>query len=128
MKTPDTTRNPLLPFQLDPEPATETLTAFGGLPLVAQVGELDAQGRARAKALAQALVGRVTQPDLFAPETAVEAVVPVHLDRVRLERGRRVGDVWRGWPLWRALRLDTALETLLSAGREAVPWLSAVMQ
>jgi hypothetical protein len=36
MKTPDTTPNPLLPFQLDPEPATETLTAFGGLPLVAQ--------------------------------------------------------------------------------------------
>jgi hypothetical protein len=36
MKTPDTTLNPLLPFQLDPEPATETLTAFGGLPLVAQ--------------------------------------------------------------------------------------------
>jgi len=36
MKTPDTTSNPLLPFQLDPEPATETLTAFGGLPLVAQ--------------------------------------------------------------------------------------------
>jgi hypothetical protein len=36
MKTPDTPPNPLLPFQLDPEPATETLTAFGGLPLVAQ--------------------------------------------------------------------------------------------
>jgi hypothetical protein len=36
MKTPDTTPNPLLPFQLDPDPATETLTAFGGLPLVAQ--------------------------------------------------------------------------------------------
>lgn len=36
MKTPNTPPNPLLPFQLDPEPATETLTAFGGLPLVAQ--------------------------------------------------------------------------------------------
>lgn len=36
MKTSDTTPNPLLPFQLDPDPATETLTAFGGLPLVAQ--------------------------------------------------------------------------------------------
>lgn len=36
MKTPDTTPNPLLPFQLDSEPATDTLTAFGGLPLVAQ--------------------------------------------------------------------------------------------
>lgn len=36
MNTPNTTSAPLLPFQLDPEPATETLTAFGGLPLVAQ--------------------------------------------------------------------------------------------
>lgn len=36
MKTPDTTSTPVLPFQLDPEPATETLTALGGLPLVAQ--------------------------------------------------------------------------------------------
>jgi len=36
MHTPNTTPNPLLPFQLDPDPATETLTAFGGLPLVAQ--------------------------------------------------------------------------------------------
>ncbi|MEK7760249.1 MAG: hypothetical protein AAB433_01590 [Nitrospirota bacterium] len=36
MKTPNPTPTPLLPFQLDPEPATETLTAFGGLPLVAQ--------------------------------------------------------------------------------------------
>lgn len=36
MMTSDTTPNPLLPFQLDPDPATETLTAFGGLPLVAQ--------------------------------------------------------------------------------------------
>ncbi len=36
MKTPNTTPTPLLPFQLDPEPAAETRTAFGGLPLVAQ--------------------------------------------------------------------------------------------
>jgi len=36
MKTPNPTPNPLLPFQLDSEPVTDTLTAFGGLPLVAQ--------------------------------------------------------------------------------------------
>lgn len=36
MKTPDLTPNPLLPFHLDPEPAPDTLTAFGGLPVVAQ--------------------------------------------------------------------------------------------
>jgi len=89
---------------------------------VAQLGELDAQGRARAKALAQALVGGLTQVELFTSETAVEAVVPVRLDQVRLERGRRFGDVWLGWTLWRALQLDTVLETLLPPGRETVPW------
>jgi hypothetical protein len=36
MKTPDIPPTPLLPFPLDPEPATETLTAFGGRPVVAQ--------------------------------------------------------------------------------------------
>ncbi|MDF0667368.1 MAG: hypothetical protein P0119_15020 [Nitrospira sp.] len=86
---------------------------------VAQLGELDAQGCARARALAQVLVGGVTQPDLFTPETAEETVVPVRLDQVRLERNRRFGDVWLGWTLWRALRLDTALAALLPAGREA---------
>ncbi|MEW6248767.1 MAG: IS1634 family transposase [Nitrospirota bacterium] len=89
---------------------------------VAQLGELDAQGRARAKALAQTLVGRVAQPDMFMPETAADPVVPVRLDQVRLERSCRFGDVRLGWMLWRALRLDAALATLLPAGREAVPW------
>ncbi|MDF0652091.1 MAG: hypothetical protein P0121_11570 [Nitrospira sp.] len=89
---------------------------------VAQLGELDAQGCARARALAQLLVGRATQPDLLTPGTAEETVVPVRLDQVRLERSRRFGDVWLGWTLWRALQLDTALGSLLPAGREAVPW------
>lgn len=79
---------------------------------VAQLGELDAQGRARAKALAQTLVGRVRQPDLFTSEATEDAGVPVKLDQVRLERSRRFGDVlvmgsgfailnfctvWRSW-------------------------------
>lgn len=36
MKTPQALPNSLLPFQLDPAPVTDMLTAFGGLPLVAQ--------------------------------------------------------------------------------------------
>ncbi|MEK7747560.1 MAG: hypothetical protein AAB300_00570, partial [Nitrospirota bacterium] len=36
MKTPTLTPNLSLPFQIDPTPATDRLTAFGGLPLVAQ--------------------------------------------------------------------------------------------
>src|SRR6266481_1239765 len=88
---------------------------------VAYLGELDAQGRARAQALARAITGDRDQPDLFITEDADEAI-PVRLKRIRLERGRGFGDVWLGWTLWRALRLDEALTRLLPEGREAVPW------
>jgi transposase len=88
---------------------------------VAHLGELDAQGRARAKALARAITGDRDQADLFIAEDADEAIA-VRLKRIRLERGRRFGDVWLGWTLWRALRLDEALTRLLPEGREAVPW------
>jgi transposase len=88
---------------------------------VAQLGELDAEGRARAKALARSIMGDVEQADLFTPDESV-GTVPVRLKGIRLERGRTFGDVWLGWTLWRALRLDTLLERLLPEGREAVPW------
>jgi transposase len=88
---------------------------------VAHLGELDAQGRARAKALARAITGDREQPDLFIADDGDEAI-PVRLRRIRLERGRTFGDVWLGWTLWRALRLDALLERLLPEGREAVPW------
>src|SRR5437899_5339004 len=88
---------------------------------VAQLGELDAAGRAGAKALARAITGDREQPDLFTIDANDEAI-PVRLKRIRLERGRTFGDVWLGWTLWRALRLDEALTRLLPEGREAVPW------
>ena len=88
---------------------------------IAHLGELDAQGRARAQALARAITGEREQPDLFVEDHADE-VIPVRLNRLRLERGRQFGDVWLGWTLWRALRLDEALTRLLPEGREAVPW------
>lgn len=88
---------------------------------VAQLGELDAHGRARAKALARAITGGREQPDLFESVDA-DDVIPIRLKRIRLARGRRFGDVWLAWTLWRALRFDEALERLLPAGREAVPW------
>jgi hypothetical protein len=89
---------------------------------VAQLGELDAQGRARARALAATLTGGEAQSDLFEPPDPPTAAVPVRLHRVRLERGRTFGDVWLGWLLWRALQLEPLLERLLPPGREAVPW------
>ncbi len=89
---------------------------------VTQLGELDAQGRARARALARMITGDRAQPDLFIPPELPAQPVRVRLNRIRLERGRTFGDVWLGWTLWRALRLDPLLERLLPEGRETVPW------
>src|SRR5437588_1104431 len=88
---------------------------------VAQLGELDAAGRVRARALAEAIVGVERQPGLFDAPGPSESVT-VELRRFRLERGRRFGDVWLGLRLWQALGLDALLENLLPVGREEVPW------
>jgi len=90
---------------------------------VAQLGELDAEGRVRAKLLAQQITGRADQRELF-EETAAggEQVVAVRLKGLHLERARSFGDVWLGWTLWRALRLDELCAELLPPGREAIPW------
>jgi transposase len=89
---------------------------------VAQLGELDAQGRAKARALARSITGRADQRELFEDVTAEEVAVPVRLNGVRVERGRSFGDVWLAWTLWRALKLDAVCEGLLGSGREAIPW------
>ena len=89
---------------------------------VAQLGELDAQGRARARALALSVTGRAEQYELFEERAPAAEPVAVHLERVRLERSRRFGDVWLGWTLWRALGLDRFCAEHLPEGREQVPW------
>ena len=90
---------------------------------VAQLGELDAEGRAKARALAHAITGRSSgQRELFEEVTEETAAAPVRLREVRLERGRSFGSVWLGWTLWRALKLDAVCAELLPPGREAVPW------
>src|SRR3990170_209668 len=89
---------------------------------VAQLGELDAEGRARARARARTMPGGREQAALSEPIPADAPPIPIRLDRVRLERGRRFGDVWLGWTLWRALHLDTLLGRLLPIGREEMPW------
>jgi transposase len=89
---------------------------------VAQLGELNAEGRAKAQALARSITGRAgdeRQGQLF---EAATAPVAVQLDRVRIERGRTFGDVWLGWQLWRALKFDEVLAELLPAGREKIAW------
>jgi transposase len=88
---------------------------------VAHLGELDAQGRVRARALAESIVGIERQPGLFDDEVPREPV-RVSLARLRLERGRRFGDVWLAWRLWRAVGFDQLLERLLPRGDEDIPW------
>ncbi len=90
---------------------------------VAFLGELDARGRAEARLLARKITGRETgQRDLFEAEPAGEQRVVVRLDQLRVERGRAFGEVWLGWTLWRAMKLDEACARLLQQGREEVAW------
>ena len=89
---------------------------------VAQLGELDAQGRARARTLALRITGGDEQYELFEATTGRSDPVTVRLDQIRLERARRFGDVWLGWRLWHALALDGFCSTHLVEGRERVPW------
>ena len=89
---------------------------------VAQLGELDAEGRLRAEALARRITGRADQYELFEQRPGPERTISVCLDRVRLERVRRFGDVWLSWTLWRALGLDRLCAELMPVGREEVPW------
>jgi len=95
---------------------------------VAQLGELDAEGRARASALARSIAGDQaarSQGQLFAVDES-NGTVAVRLDRVRLERSRSFGAVWLGWVLWRALKLDELCNAVLSPGRESVPWAEVI--
>src|SRR3972149_6627144 len=76
---------------------------------VAQLGELDAEGRARAQGLARGITGDVavsSQRHLFEPDDGGPDAVPVKLGKVRLERSRGFGAVWLGWVLWGAVQLD----------------------
>jgi transposase len=93
---------------------------------VAQLGELDAAGRARAAVLARKISGRAqAQGNLFEPTTPIEAAA-VRLDAVRLERSRSFGAVWLSWVLWQALQFDVLLDGLLPRGREAVRWADVI--
>jgi len=87
---------------------------------VAHLGELDAKGRAKASALAMQFLGRETaQLELF--DDAPSEPLPVRLDQVHVERSRGFGDVWLGFKLWRALKLDAFCREVFPPGRETVP-------
>lgn len=88
---------------------------------VLQLGELDEQRRLRAKTLAQSFLGIERQPGWF-DEPAPDQPITIDLKGLRLERGRRFGDVWLAWQLWRALKLDQKLDQLLPRQHEDIPW------
>jgi transposase len=91
---------------------------------VAQLGELDAEGCARAEKLAREITGPAWQDhqkQLFDDREWTEPL-RVKIDEVRLERSRSFGAVWLGWFLWRAMKLDDVLGELLSSSRETVRW------
>jgi transposase len=95
---------------------------------VAQLGELDGEGRARAEALARSIAGREErhyQEQLFDRSEPKEALA-VKLDAIRLERSRSFGAVWLGWFLWRGLKLDDLLSEILPSGRERVSWAKVI--
>ncbi len=89
---------------------------------VAHLGELDAQGRASARALAKELMGCGSQSELFGERQECAERVKVDLSRIYVERSRRFGDVFLGWTLWQALELPGLLSELMPEGREDVPW------
>src|SRR5271157_1978069 len=90
--------------------------------VVAHLGELDAEGRAQAAALARHMMGEAEQVDLFeAPNGDADAIL-VRVEQVRTERGRRFGDVWLGLKLWQALGLEEFCQEHMAKGREGVPW------
>ena len=89
---------------------------------VAYLGELDADGQLKAKALAKKILGEQQEEDLFEPSPASK--MEVNLKKLRLERSLQFGAVWLGWTLWRALGLDEVLEELIPPGREEIPWAS----
>jgi transposase len=95
---------------------------------VTMLGELDAEGRVQARSLWQPITGASGgQLSFFAAAPA--APVAVKLQGVRLEQGRRFGDVWLGWTLWRALKLEEWMAAHLPLGREQVCWanMSAIL-
>lgn len=70
---------------------------------VAQLGELDAEGRLQARTLARRLIGAPEQAALFEDGSGHHRV-SVRLKGVRIERSRQFGDVYLALALWGSTR------------------------
>ena len=89
--------------------------------VVAQLGELDEQGRVAARALARQLIGVPEQAQLF-NDGRSNLAVPVRLKGIRIERSRQFGDVYLALALWRGMGLEDLCERLLPIGKERIGW------
>lgn len=88
---------------------------------VAQLGELDAEGRVRARELARLMVGEPEQADLFKDEYSNQSV-SVKLKGVSVENSRQFGNVYLALAIWRSLRLEEFFARVMEEGKEKVPW------
>src|SRR6266702_3697988 len=86
---------------------------------VAQLGELDEQGRVQARALAHRLIGTPERAQLF--DDGSEQLT-VRLKGIRIERPRQFGDVYLALALWRGTGLEVLCERLLPIGKESIAW------
>ncbi len=86
---------------------------------VAQLGELDEQGRVQARALAHRLIGTPERAQLF--DDGSEQLT-VRLKGIRIERPRQFGDVYLALALWRGTGLEVLCERLLPIGKERIAW------
>src|ERR1700759_1178040 len=88
---------------------------------VAQLGDLDEQGRLQARGVARHLIGQPERASLF-DDGKQDLTVPVRLKGLRIERSRRFGDVYLALALWRGTGLAELCDELLPCGKELVPW------
>src|ERR1700746_2798372 len=86
---------------------------------VAQLGELDEQGRLQARALAHRLIGTPERAQLF-DDGSEQLTVSVRLKGIRIERPRQFGDVYLALALWRGTGLEGLCERLLPIGKERI--------
>jgi hypothetical protein len=94
--------------------------------VVATIGKLPGlkeEGRNGWEEIGRLLSGKPRKEgDLFEERVEPPEWVAVDMQRVSIERVRRLGDVYLGLALWQRLKLDEIFDILQGAGREEIPW------
>jgi hypothetical protein len=107
-------------------PRQRVVASLGKLTDAEAVGQASGWGDLTAMLAGEALpptpVAAPYLPDLAPPAALPPPWEQVDVRGLRVERTRDFGTVYLGLALWRRLKLDTLLATLLPIGREAVDW------